>query len=383
MQNDSWSKIVTNAGVNLFAAGIGHGLEYTKATGGSTPADTDPTAMAAMTEIADPIKDFPITAAVASGNITNATVQVSNTGITGQTDLYVVGIFGQLYDYDTDGNKIPISDETLIEVYATNFPIPIPLDSGNPMPNFTFDLNVGLVHGNTSEVTVNIDVTAYITVGNLDDALEPIEAQLTELQASADNAGRPMYGIISTAADEPNKSADVDGFALLTGKPVILLIAETNTVTDDIVTLNVSDTGAAAMTLEARAALIAGKSVQFVYNGTEWDIVGGVGGGSDYETMSVEEGIAGTSEDDRVVNAANLNGIVTSVATTVANTVSGGISVVNLAESLHHVVWQLAEQQLIDDEDIGNVSRDEIDSPTDVNLISGLYSSADGGKVLI
>lgn len=86
------------------------------------------------------------------------------------------------------------------------------------------------------------------------------------------------YNTCSTAAGTAAKTVSAGTFALETGAMVVVKFTVTNTASNP--TLNVSSTGAKAIYYNGAAItagyLKANKIYQFIYNGTQWDLVGDV-----------------------------------------------------------------------------------------------------------
>lgn len=84
------------------------------------------------------------------------------------------------------------------------------------------------------------------------------------------------YGTCSTSATTAAKAVTVDNFSLETGARVAVKFTVTNTASSP--TLNVNSTGAKAIYYKGAAItagyLAANKVYEFIYNGTQWDLVG-------------------------------------------------------------------------------------------------------------
>lgn len=96
------------------------------------------------------------------------------------------------------------------------------------------------------------------------------------------------YGTCSTAAATAAKTVSLTGFTLATGATVTIKFTKTNSASNP--TLNVNSTGAKAIYYKGSAIsasyLKANHVYTFVYNGTEWDMVGFVDTDSDTKTSS-------------------------------------------------------------------------------------------------
>lgn len=86
------------------------------------------------------------------------------------------------------------------------------------------------------------------------------------------------YNTCSTAAGTAAKTVSAGTFSLETGAMVVVKFTTANTAANP--TLNVSSTGAKAIYYNGAAIskdyLKANKVYQFIYNGTQWDLVGDV-----------------------------------------------------------------------------------------------------------
>jgi hypothetical protein len=96
------------------------------------------------------------------------------------------------------------------------------------------------------------------------------------------------YGTCSTAAATAAKTVSVSGFALVTGASVRVKFANTNTASNP--TLNVSNTGAKAIYSNGAAispGTLSGNTViEFVYDGTNYNMMGGGGTAYNIPTQS-------------------------------------------------------------------------------------------------
>lgn len=87
------------------------------------------------------------------------------------------------------------------------------------------------------------------------------------------------YGTCSTASGTAAKTVTVDKFVLETGAQVIVKFSNANTASS--ATLNVNSTGAKAIYYKGTAIsngsfIRAGEIYQFLYNGTQWEILGAI-----------------------------------------------------------------------------------------------------------
>lgn len=88
----------------------------------------------------------------------------------------------------------------------------------------------------------------------------------------------PFYGSCSTAAATAEKAVSATGFSLVTGAKVVVKFTVTNTAANP--TLNVNSTGAKDIYYRGAAItagyLAANRTYEFVYNGSQYDLVGDV-----------------------------------------------------------------------------------------------------------
>ena len=105
------------------------------------------------------------------------------------------------------------------------------------------------------------------------------------------------YGSCSTAAATAAKTVTVSNFSLETGARIAVKFTVTNTAASP--TLNVNSTGAKAIYYKGAAItasyLTANKTYEFIYNGTQWDLIGDVDTNSTYSLSSF--GITATKDE--------------------------------------------------------------------------------------
>lgn len=114
------------------------------------------------------------------------------------------------------------------------------------------------------------------------------------------------YATCATAAGTAAKAVTISGFTLTTGIHVFVKFTVTNTAAVASLTLNVSGTGAKAMkyrggNLPAVGTLSASRVYEFIYDGTNWELVGDL----DTNTQSVS-GVKGDSESSYRTGNVNL-----------------------------------------------------------------------------
>lgn len=109
-----------------------------------------------------------------------------------------------------------------------------------------------------------------------------------------------LYGVCSTAAATAAKTVAISDskFTLQTGATIVVKFTITNTAANP--TLNVDGTGAKAIYYNGAAItagyLKANKIYQFIYNGTQWDLVGDV----DTNTTYTFNGAVSTIKDSNL-----------------------------------------------------------------------------------
>lgn len=120
----------------------------------------------------------------------------------------------------------------------------------------------------------------------------------TALKLSDTYVNTLPYNTCSTAAGTAAKTVSAGEFALETGAMVVVKFTVTNTAANP--TLNVSSTGAKAIYYNGAAItagyLKANKVYQFIYNGTQWDLVGDV----DTNTTYTFNGAVSTIKDSNL-----------------------------------------------------------------------------------
>lgn len=132
-------------------------------------------------------------------------------------------------------------------------------------------------------------------------------------------------GTCSTAATTAAKVVTCANFALATGSTVTVYFSTANTKADATLTLNVNNTGAKDIYVNGTATSstnqllwVAGSSITFTYNGTQWNLEDKPG--SYYSTTACSTG-AGVAAKTATVNGAVIfNGVSIKVPMTNANT---------------------------------------------------------------
>jgi hypothetical protein len=145
------------------------------------------------------------------------------------------------------------------------------------------------------------------------------ESEVTAEEHIGDSSRHVSYATCSTAAATAAKTVDCAGFNLTTGARVTVMFTVTNTAASP--TLNVNNTGAKAIYYRNAAisagTLAANRVYDFVYDGTQWELVGDVNVDTTYSAMSVDEGSAGTATTNRVMRSDYLKAIIKAIAVSV------------------------------------------------------------------
>lgn len=112
------------------------------------------------------------------------------------------------------------------------------------------------------------------------------------------------YGTCSTAADTAAKTVDVDNFSLEKGARVLVKFTVTNNASSP--TLNVEGTGAKAIYYRGSAinagVLAANRTYEFVYNGTQWDLIGDLDTNTTYGAAGTSLGFVKSGGDVTISN---------------------------------------------------------------------------------
>lgn len=104
------------------------------------------------------------------------------------------------------------------------------------------------------------------------------------------------YGTCSTAAATAAKTVNVDNFSLETGARVLVKFTVTNSASSP--TLNVESTGAKPIYYRGAAIsaayLAKDRTYEFVYNGTQWELIGDIDTNTKYTAATAIPVVAGT-----------------------------------------------------------------------------------------
>ena len=129
----------------------------------------------------------------------------------------------------------------------------------------------------TGDVTGNCSGSSGSCTGNAGTATKLAAAKTIDGMSFDGSGNITHYVTCSTGASTAAKTASLTGFTLATGSRVFVKFSNTNTAANP--TLNINSTGAKSIYINGAAVetyyLQAGCVYEFVYNGTQWDIVNG------------------------------------------------------------------------------------------------------------
>lgn len=116
------------------------------------------------------------------------------------------------------------------------------------------------------------------------------------------------YAVCATEGGVAEKTVTIDGFTLSVGAEVLVRFTNANTASVSSLTLNVSNTGAKAIrhrnaVLSSASTIYTNYTYAFVYDGTYWQLEGGVDTDTTYLTGTSTLLDAGTDTNDRVWSA--------------------------------------------------------------------------------
>lgn len=216
------------------------------------------------------------------GNISN-TGTVGTTAnkplITGTNGVVQAGSFGTAANTFCQGNDSRLS----------NARTPVAHASTDTTYGVSTDANYG--HAKASSTTPKANGTAAVgtETGSFarGDHVHPLQTSVAALTnartidgVSFDGSGNiAHYGTCSTAAATVAKTVDLTGFTLAAGAVVIVKFTITNTGAVGSLTLNVNNTGAKSIkykggNLPSAGTLAANKVYEFIYDGTNYELVG-------------------------------------------------------------------------------------------------------------
>lgn len=150
--------------------------------------------------------------------------------------------------------------------------------------------NIGLSNvDNTADANKNVlSATKLTTARTIDGVSFDGQANITH------------YGTCGTAAATGAKTVDCTGFTLATGARIAIKFTVTNTAAPANLTLNVNSTGAKAIkyrgaNLTSAAILTASRVYEFVYDGTNYELVGDLDTNSTYTAATAAPLMDGTA----------------------------------------------------------------------------------------
>lgn len=121
------------------------------------------------------------------------------------------------------------------------------------------------------------------------------------------------YGVCSTAAATAVKTVSIPGLSITNVKPIIAVkFTTTNSAAVANLKLNVNNTGEKSIkyrgnNLPSAGTLAAGRVYFFVYDGTNWELIGDLDTNTTYSGMSQSEADTGTSTTNRLISPKVLN----------------------------------------------------------------------------
>ena len=146
------------------------------------------------------------------------------------------------------------------------------------------------------------------------------------------------FGTCSTAAGTAAKTVDARGFVLAVGQMIIVKFTVTNTAGSP--TLNVNGTGAKVIYYRGAAvtagALAANRTYNFVYNGTQFDLIGDLDSNTTYNNASLGQGYGTcTTASATAAKAVTLSGYALTVGGIVAVKFDNAINNVSTAITMN------------------------------------------------
>lgn len=221
-------------------------------------------------------------------------------GVKGDTSTITIGTTTTL----PAGSDATVTNTGTSTDAIFNFGIPRGADSGYTLPPATTSTLGGVIVGNNLTVDGNGKVSASIpTVNNATLTIQKngttvetftansssnktanitVPTTASDVNALSDRSSMTFYGTCSTAAGTAAKVVTCNDFAasdLVAGTRLVVLFTNANSY-NETATLNVNNTGAKNIyyngtTTNARYMWVAGESVEFVYNGSQWAAVNG------------------------------------------------------------------------------------------------------------
>lgn len=178
--------------------------------------------------------------------------------------------------------------------YSTGLPDPSALDTGELWIN-SVDKKIG-IKDNQDQVIVLADLTKE-TADNLYLGTDDNAVSATKLQnartvdgiAFDGTANIHHYAVSSSAVDAAEKAVELTGFTKAVGAFIIITFTNGNSAANP--TLNVGETGAATIINAGQALgnITAGTTLMLVFDGTNYQVVGGTGGSMDLSAYYTKE----------------------------------------------------------------------------------------------
>jgi hypothetical protein len=162
----AWKKTITALGEELIAAALGGDIVYTRAACGSQSVPDED--LADQTDVSGEFRAASITGPIARGRVSKLTVQVNNIGLEQDTPLAQVGVYASV-----DGGA-----ETLMLIMQNDTPSTLPaLVTSQLAPDTTvttIEFFIGIRIDSAGNITLTLDMSAYVTVAQLAEELANI-----------------------------------------------------------------------------------------------------------------------------------------------------------------------------------------------------------------
>ena len=167
--------------------------------------------------------------------------------------------------------------------YSTGLPDPFALDTGELWIN-SVDKKIG-IKDNQDQVIVLADLTKedadslYLGINDNAASATKLQTARTIDGVSFDGTANVQhYAVSASAVDAAEKAIDLTGFTKAVGAFVIITFSNGNSAANP--TLNISETGAATIINAGQALgnVAAGTTLMLVFDGVNYQVVGGVGG---------------------------------------------------------------------------------------------------------
>ena len=150
--------------------------------------------------------------------------------------------------------------------------------SNSGVRSITAGSTANVLSVNTGGTTTSITINNVANASSATNATQLATARTIDGVSFNGTANIVHYGSCATAAATVEKVVDCTGFTLATGSRIIVKFTVTNTAASP--TLNVNSTGAKAIYYRGAAIskgyLAANRTYEFVYNGTQYELVGDI-----------------------------------------------------------------------------------------------------------